>query len=132
MNDERSCWGCDACCREGTGSVTAAQKEAYQRCPRLLAAPNQDGGWCAAYEERPVGCRAYQCAWRLGLVPERLSPLHVGVVATLSHRPGGGYVLEVAEIEPGALRSPDVKLMIAELTRPDVSVRTRSLPAREP
>lgn len=76
----RECGECSVCCR--TVGVPELEKPPGRACEHLSS------GGCGVYGERPDGCRAYACSWKLGL-------------AELEDRPDrAGGLLEWHELDP--------------------------------
>lgn len=68
----RTCGECKVCCT--LLGVPEINKPERTRCDRLC------NTGCSDYENRPVLCRGYGCAWLFGLGPARWRPDRLGIV----------------------------------------------------
>jgi hypothetical protein len=77
----RRCGPCSACC-------TALQVEAINK-PECSRCEHQRNGWkaCAIYDDRPDGCRTFECDWLRGKMASRDRPDQLGLIVTA--QPGG-------------------------------------------
>ncbi len=110
----RSCDSCTACCGPGL-AVQGAGKASHENCKHLTAAG------CAIYNERPTGCRVWNCLWLRELVgQESERPNRVGyffdVVDPAKH--GLGFnLLTVYEAWPGAFDDPAVQASLGQVAQ---------------
>jgi hypothetical protein len=68
----RECGPCTLCC--DVVGVRELGKPGFEACDKICA----DG--CAIYDERPPGCRGYNCMWIQGQLRDEDRPDLVGVV----------------------------------------------------
>lgn len=73
---ERSCGDCMMCCK--LLGISELRKHKDQWCPHARAKCG-----CQIYEDRPVECRNYECAWLQGAMTDADRPDKVGVVMDL-------------------------------------------------
>src|SRR5438132_100694 len=89
------CGTCNACC------IAPGQpdlgKPFYARCMHLVEVG------CGIYPTRPARCRAYRCAWHLGILGERVDrrPDHCGALFQFENDQGKWF-LGIYEMIPGA------------------------------
>jgi hypothetical protein len=97
------CGPCTLCC-DAIG-VPDLGKPFYARCSHLQE-------HCGIYETRPQACRAYRCAWHLGILGERVDrrPDHVGVLFQFELLEGKWH-LGIYEVIPGSLGSDRVNYL---------------------
>jgi hypothetical protein len=71
----RPCAGCTKCCQWLVAEVAGHKFGDGTPCYFL-----RDQG-CGIYESRPIGCRSFQCLWKIDLnIPEWLKPNLVDVI----------------------------------------------------
>src|SRR6185312_2632272 len=87
-----NCGPCTLCC-DAIG-VPDLGKPFFARCSHLTDK-------CGIYETRPEMCRAYRCAWHLGILGERVDrrPDHSGVLFQFEYL-GGYWHLGIYEVIP--------------------------------
>lgn len=69
----RTCGGCTACCK--LMGVTELSKP-----PGVWCAHCKKGVGCGVYEDRPTGCRDFECLWLASAMPEEMRPDRAKVV----------------------------------------------------
>lgn len=106
----RICGTCAACCT--ALPVTELEKQAYEPCCHLGKA----GKGCAIYSNRPYGCRAWSCAWLLGMVGENVKdrPDQSGIVVDVALIGGQPY-WRVFEMWKDAAGSPKNELTFRKM-----------------
>lgn len=81
LEDERAvgrrCGTCAVCC-EVLG-VIELDKAPGSAC-RFVLSDTGAGGACGIHAQRPGGCRAYACAWKLGLYDDGARPDRIGAL----------------------------------------------------
>ena len=87
---QRSCDECTACCT--TCAVVELGKPLNTPCPHVTARG------CGIYDSRPGSCRAYDCAWLQGHLPEKYRPDRCGIVFTFERIDGFNGLLVHAMI----------------------------------
>lgn len=95
----RTCGRCSVCCV--VMAVDGLEKPAFTRCEFV-----RHSGGCRAYDERPEGCRIYECHWLGGLGERKNRPDRMGI---LFHgdddlRDSPHPITVACEVYPGKLR----------------------------
>lgn len=110
---DRSCGGCTACCK--THAVFEINKSQGEWCPDCAV-----GQGCRIYFMRPVSCKAFKCAWFMGVgVTElRHRPDKTNIVPDYKVISGVGMALWLWEVEAGELDSR----FVIEWTRRNLQV----------
>jgi Fe-S-cluster containining protein len=106
----RSCGGCTACC-----TVLAVDE---LRKPMRCACPHQSAVGCRIYEERPLGCRQFNCVWLRGGLPaeEAWRPDRLGVIFDDFIRATDGQRQRTAfEVFPEAFRQPAMAALLRRM-----------------
>ena len=70
---------------------------------------------CAIYEDRPDGCRHFECGWLAGAIPEEFKPDKVKIVTFLSTR-DGHVVLNIEETAPRSILTEEGEKLLRYLT----------------
>jgi hypothetical protein len=90
----RKCGPCTVCCHTQLISNESAHipdgKDTFVRCP------HQASRGCKVHDTRPDECRYYECAWKLGLLPEEARPDKVGFVFSLQTKAFGVGAWDIA------------------------------------
>lgn len=73
----RACGKCAECCT--VMGVDELDKPMWTRCLHLAGVRG-----CSIYDERPEGCRKFDCLWRFGLGSNRSRPDKCGIVFVLT------------------------------------------------
>ena len=71
----RSCGDCNLCCK--FPPVPRLEKKAYELCKNC-----DIGVGCKTYNDRPIDCKAFDCFWVMGIIPEEYKPNKVGFYIT--------------------------------------------------
>ena len=71
---------------------------------------------CLIYDDRPDGCKHFECGWLVQAVPERFKPDKVHLVVFLSSRDGTNAI-NIEETAPMAVLTEEGKELLAFLTR---------------
>jgi hypothetical protein len=114
---KRTCGTCTLCCK--ATAVFELRKPTGEWCAHCTAATGAAGKGCGVYETRPYECRAFECLWLQGLLPERDRPddLHAVLYAQATADPDRPLVV-VAEAYPGAAaRNPRLATLLAGILR---------------
>jgi hypothetical protein len=75
MSPDRQCGDCQACCF--WNEAPEIEKKAAMPCPKICSTG------CSIHGDRPQSCRAYHCAWKMGLLPMDMGPLVTNLVVEL-------------------------------------------------
>jgi hypothetical protein len=86
---QRECGECNLCCKWLTHEVYGQVVTPNNACRFVREC-------CTIYEDRPLHCRTYQCAWLQGLLPEWMFPHLIGIIVSVKNWTGGQY-LEISE-----------------------------------
>lgn len=117
MSDNpRSCGACTACCT--ALGVTELGKPMGARCIHVRDAnPPASFGGCVIYASRPPSCRAYECGWLQGALPEEFRPDVVGFVIDPWVQPpdGGNPGVILREVREGALDGEAASVVIGSV-----------------
>jgi len=133
MPKPRKCGTCTACC-QGTGlAVEPVRKERWGTCDHLIDVGHKR--LCGIYDERPKGCRDFECLWLQGLIdamhrPDRCGLMFSATAASDVFVADGQGVRQAAvayEVWPGAATTGDgfhliqmlSKRVLVILRRPD-------------
>ncbi len=128
----RVCGPCQVCCEEK--SIPELRKPSKTSCE------HQCGKGCGIYEDRPVSCFGYRCAWLKGFGGARSRPDLFGILIDEENRPDqrpaiedamGGAAPEMGilvwrEVREGALETHEA-LTVLRAIRKEVPVCTISL-----
>lgn len=104
LDAERQCGTCNACCVVPPITTPGFEKGADEPCAHLA-----ERG-CGIYSDRPDVCRAYQCAWRVGLLHLADRPDRLGILIDLGLDKQPGDCLVATELVPGALEAKRARL----------------------
>lgn len=88
----RECGDCTACCNGTLIGEAHGHKFGYGKPCIYLS---QQG--CSIYEDRPEGCKKYQCAWTQHLFPDWMQPNKCGAMISVEQENGGQF-LKVTEL----------------------------------
>ena len=72
----KPCGSCNLCCK--LPPVPALKKDALEWCKNC-----EIGVGCKIYKDRPLDCRAFECAYATGMTTEKLKPDEVGFYITI-------------------------------------------------
>jgi len=106
----RNCGSCTACC-----TVLAVDE---LRKPMRCACPHQTTSGCRIYEERPLGCRQFNCVWLRGGLPadEAWRPDRLGVIFDDFIRATDGKRQRTAfEVFPGTFQQSEVAMLLQQI-----------------
>jgi hypothetical protein len=108
IRSTRICGECTACCT--TCACAALEKPINVKCQHV----SERG--CSIYEDRPAGCRTYQCAWHYGLLPDKFRPDRCGVVWNFleTRTPDGGLLVQAMLVDP-SVTIDQVEYQLAKL-----------------
>ena len=109
-DSSRHCGDCTACC-----TVLAVDE---LRKPMRCACPHQAAIGCRIYEDRPLGCRQFNCVWLRGGFPadEAWRPDRLGVIFDDFIRATDGERQRTAlEVFPDAFRQPDTAALLRRI-----------------
>ena len=113
--DQRACGDCTACCTHlpiGEGVVGAEAKPSGVACPHLASRG------CGIYDDRPVVCSRFRCAWLAAKNwPEAWRPEQSGLLCLREMLPDGKPGALVQEIRSGALLAPQAPDILLALMR---------------
>lgn len=107
----RQCGACDACCT--LLEVSELEKPANTPCPWLSDKEGMAG--CGHYNERPTGCRSWDCSWRMGLGHKDERPDKIGLMFDQTRGASKFPALVVRETRPGAYEEPEAQAMLKRL-----------------
>lgn len=92
----RTCGTCTACCK--THPVVELNKSPRVWCPHCSI-----GIGCTIYDERPPGCKNFECQWLMGNDADDERPDRTKIVTDFVEIPPFGFTLMLHEATEGAL-----------------------------
>lgn len=105
----RQCGDCNTCCT--LFEIPEVEKPLNARCRHQSSDADRPG--CGIYEQRPEVCRAFECAWKLGLGAEHDRPDRLGIMLYTVNLEDGLPGLAIVESTPGAFETKRVRELIA-------------------